>query len=367
MSSGPRPVSSVLVVGTGLIGTSIGLALHGERRVLLADADESRLRHAVDAGAGEVWDQTSRVDLAVVAVPPGATATVLADLVRRQAAAALTHVASTQSRVQEELDGLDVDLGRICGGHPLAGREVTGPAGATATLFLGRPWVACPATTTSATALSAVQELAVACGGDPLVMSAADHDRAVALSSHLPQVAASALAARLLAGDSAAVRVSGPGLQDTTRIAASDADLWTEVLAANAGQVAPLASLLAEDLTRLAGALDVLATAPADAAGLSVVHELLSRGNAGRALVPVKSGVLDRDVAVVAVRIADRPGSLAGLLVSAAEAGVNVEDVRVEHLAGRQTGVVELLVRSAERAGLSAALSGAGLEVLRSS
>jgi prephenate dehydrogenase len=195
-------------------------------------------------------------------------------------------------------------------------------------------------------------------------MTADEHDRAVALSSHLPQAAASALAARLVGADAAAVGVSGPGLADTTRVAASDADLWTDVMSGNAAQLAPLVGLLADDLHRLGAALHVLAAAPAEPAALAVVRDLLARGNAGRALVPVKRGVLDRDVGVVTVRLSDEPGRLADLLVRAADAGVNVEDVRVEHLPGRPTGVVELLVRGPERQPLGEALRAAGLDVL---
>jgi prephenate dehydrogenase len=355
---------SVLVVGTGLIGTSVGLALHGSRRVLLADADGERLALAVGRGAGESWDGVTPVDLAVVAVPPAMTAAVLIDLQRREVSSSLTHVAGTQTRVQHDLEALKADLTKVCGGHPLAGREVTGPAGATAGLFAGRPWVACPFPGTGDGALTAVTELAVACGAEPLVMTPAAHDRAVALSSHLPQLAASAVAARLLEGDVAAVRVSGPGLQDTTRVAASDAALWTDVLSANAAQVAPLVSLLADDLRRVADALVALAESPTQQDALHTLRDVLVRGNAGRALVPVKRGVLDRDVAVVAVRVPDEPGRLADLLVRAAGADVNVEDIRVEHLAGRQTGVVELLVRSVHRAPLARVLAAAGLEVL---
>jgi prephenate dehydrogenase len=357
-------MQSVLVVGTGLIGTSVGLALHGRRHVLLADADAARLAVAVERGAGTPWDHHSPVDVAVVAVPPLRTAEVIVDLQRREVSGSFTHVASCQSRVQRDLEDLGADLTAVCGGHPLAGREVAGPTGAAAHLFLGRPWVACPFPATSEAARLAVIELAQLCGAEPLVMSPEAHDRAVALSSHLPQVVASALAARLLETDTAAVGVSGPGLQDTTRIAASDADLWTDVLSANARYVAPLVAQLAEELRRTADALAVLAAASEDGPAQSAVRDVLTRGNAGRALVPVKRGVLDRDVAVVGVRVPDQPGQLADLLVRAAAAGINVEDVRVEHLAGRQTGVVELLVRTDDRAPLAQALVTAGLEVL---
>jgi prephenate dehydrogenase len=355
---------SVLVVGTGLIGTSVGLALQGHAAVFLADSDPARLEHAVGRGAGQAWDGSTPVSVAVVAVPPAVTAAVLVELQRREIAVTFTHVAGTQSRVQADLEALSHDLGAICGGHPLAGREVAGPAGAAASLFLGRPWVACPSLKTSADALAAVTRLAVACGAEPVVMSPDEHDRAVALSSHLPQAAASALAARLVAADAATVAVSGPGLHDTTRVAASDAALWTDVMSANAAQLAPLVGLLAEDLRLLAEALLSLATNPDDAAAGAVVRDLLGRGNAGRALVPVKRGVRDRDVGVVTVRLADEPGRLADLLVQSAAAGVNVEDVHVEHLPGRPTGLVELLVRAADAGQLGDALRASGLDVL---
>jgi prephenate dehydrogenase len=353
---------SVLVVGTGLIGTSIGLALQGERRVALTDIDDASLQTAVDRGAGEQWDG-GPADVAVVAVPPGRTAAVLADLVSRNVAPVLTHVASCQSAVQRDLLALGVSSDTICGGHPLAGRELTGPAAATADLFSGRPWAVCPLPPTSDSARLAVVALATACGAQPVEMSPGAHDRAVALTSHLPQMAASAVAAQLLGGDAS---LAGPGLQDTTRIAASSPDLWVDILSANAAQVAPLVARASEDLRQVAAALEALAENPTAMDAAADVRALLQRGADGRARVPVKRGVLDRDVAIVAVRIPDRPGSLVQVLGTAALADINVEDVRVEHLPGRPTGVVELLVQSGAVAALSAALTAAGLEVLRS-
>lgn len=357
---------SVLVVGTGLIGTSVGLALQDTHRVLLHDRDQGRLAEAVGRGAGLAWDGSETVDLALVAIPPARTAAEIVDLQRRGVAATFTHVASCQSQVQRDLEAQQADLTRICGGHPLAGRETSGPGGATAQLFLARPWVVCALPTTAADASAAVTALAVACRAEPLTMAPDEHDRAVALSSHLPQMASSALAAALLSSDARSVSVSGPGLQDTTRIAASDPDLWTEVLAANAAHVAPLVGGLAQELHQLHGALERLARGP-DAEALRQVRDVLTRGNEGRSLVPVKRGVRDRDVTVVAVRVTDEPGQLAHLLVRAAAADVNVEDVHVEHLPGRHTGVVELLVRQADAGRLAHALSLDGLEVIEGS
>ncbi|MCW2724818.1 MAG: Prephenate dehydrogenase [Frankiales bacterium] len=261
---------------------------------------------------------------------------------------------------------MNLDLAAICGGHPLAGRETAGPDGATAELFLGRPWVLCPSSSTSHHARDAVARLAVDCGSETVVMSPEQHDRAVALVSHLPQVAASAVAARLLASSAEEVAVSGPGLHDTTRIAASDPGLWSDVLSGNAAYVAPLVRDLAGDLARFADALTDLGTgAPGSGSSLGVVTDLLERGNRGRELVPVKRGEHDRDFTSVAVAVPDKPGQLAAVFACAAEAGVNIEDVRVEHLPGRPTGVLELLVQEIERVQLHRALAAEGFEVLR--
>jgi prephenate dehydrogenase len=186
-------------------------------------------------------------------------------------------------------------------------------------------------------------------------MTAEEHDAAVALVSHLPQVAASAVAA-VLARTGGSLPLAGPGLQDTTRIAASDPRLWVEVLRHNAAAVEPLVRELAQELALAADAL---------AAGdLTAVEGLLRRGNEGRRLVPRKRGEHDGDFVPVSVSVPDRPGQIAGVLVSAAEAGVNVEDVRVEHLPGRPTGIVELLVHHEAQADARRALADAGWDVL---
>jgi prephenate dehydrogenase len=349
-------VTSVLVVGSGLIGTSIGLALRDQRRVLLTDTDPNRVATARGRGAGEQWDGTTPADLVVFAVPPRAVAPELGRLAAAGIGTTYTHVASIQSQVQADLEAAEAPVDQVCGGHPLAGRETAGPESATAELFLGRPWVLCPSERTSERAQDDVRRLALDCGAEPTVLSPADHDRTVALVSHLPQVAASAVAALLLSAPSA-VDVSGPGLQDTTRVAASDPSLWVEVLLGNAAYVAPLVRELARDLDRLAEALQ--------SAGSPLVRDLLERGNRGRALVPVKRGEHDRDFTTVAVGVPDKPGQLAGLFVTAAEAGVNVEDVRVEHLPGRPTGVIELMAHPDDRERLVTALAAAGFAVLR--
>jgi prephenate dehydrogenase len=349
--------ADLLVVGTGLVGTSLGLALRGSADVLLQDRDGAAVSVAVGRGAGRPWDGRERATHVVVAVPPPAVVPVLVDLQRRDVGDTWSHVCSVQAPVQAAAQSAGADLTTLCGTHPMAGKESSGPHAATGELFVGRPWALCPSPATGPAALAAARALAERCGGVPLVLDALEHDDAVSLASHLPQVAASAVAAVLLAhAGGQELRLAGPGLQDTTRIAASSPALWVDVLTQNATAVAPLVRDLARELDRAADALASL--------DRGRLEDLLARGNAGRALVPVKRGETDRDFAVVAVAVPDRPGQIAGVLVSAAEAGINVEDVRVEHLPGRPSGVVELLVQPEGRGAACAALAAAGWDVL---
>ena len=371
MSPAGPGVADLLIVGTGLIGTSIGLALAGTREVLLHDLDPIHLGEAVDRGAGRAWDGAERVSHAVLAVPPSLIPTALLELQQAGIAATYSHVASVQARVQADLVAAGCDLTTVCGGHPMAGAELPGPGLAAATLFAGRPWLLCPGESTSVAALAAATELAVACGGQVTRQEAAEHDRIVALVSHLPQIAASALAG-LLRGQQPAVALSGPGLRDTTRIAASDPRLWQDVLLRNAPSLAPLVRQLAEQLGVVADALTQVSSStawdradggapdPVLAEVTAVLAGVLEAGRTGRALVPVKRGGTDRDFAGVDVAVPDEPGQLAALLSAAAAAGVNVEDVNVDHLPGRPTGVISLVVRRPEQARLHTSLLGLG-------
>lgn len=365
------------VLGTGLIGTSVGLALAGQADVLLSDVSREHLEQAVARGAGRAWDGGERADVALVCAPPAATARVVVETLRRNLADTVSHVASHQSGVQDEVEiaggqsgaGGAEALARVCGSHPLAGRERSGPGAATARLFVDRPWVICPSRLSSAAAQEAVTRLAEACGAVPVLAGADEHDAAVALVSHLPQVVASALAARLLGADRTGLdpaRVAGPGVQDTTRIAASDPDLWVDVLTRNAGHVGPLVRALSADLAAVADALDVAARRadhPATDDSSAVLRDLLERGRAGRELLPLKQGRPD-SFAEVVVAVPDRPGQLAAVLVAAAAADLNVEDVRVEHLPGRPRGLVELLVPALDAQRARSALAAAGWDVL---
>jgi prephenate dehydrogenase len=349
----------VVVIGTGLIGTSVALALREQGdEVFLADRDPASARMAAELGAGVLLrDDEPTADVAVLAVPPAAVAATLFDAQKRALARAYTDVASVKARPLREAAELGCDLTTYVAGHPLAGRERSGPAAARGDLFLGRPWALCPTPETSSAALEAVTALAVACGAQTVVVDADGHDRAVALVSHGPHVAAAAVAARLESAPEVALGLAGQGVRDVTRIAAGDPELWIGILSSNAGPVADVIDGMAADLAAAAAALR--------AGGEKAVTGLLERGGAGRRRLPGKHGDRAGTYAVVSVVIPDRPGELALLFQAAGVAGVNIEDVTIEHSPGRPVGVVELSVTPAAAERLADELRARGWSVPR--
>jgi prephenate dehydrogenase len=349
----------IAVIGTGLIGTSVALALreHGAG-VWLADEDTEAARLAANLGAGEpLPDRSPPADVAVIAVPPAAVAATLAAAQARRLAACYTDVASVKQLPVTQARALGCDMTSYVPGHPLAGREKHGPAAARADLFLGRTWALCPAAETSEQAVAAVTTLVRTCGAVPVRADAAAHDRWVALISHAPHLVAAAMAARLEAAPPEALDLAGQGLRDVTRIAAGDTGLWTQILAANAEPVAEVLAAVAADLAEAARMLT-------DGDPKSVTT-LLEVGQAGVARIPGKHGGAPREFAVVQVVIRDQPGELTRLFDAAGQAGVNIEDVRIEHSPGLPVGVAELSVRPAEAGPLLDALEAGGWPVRR--
>lgn len=350
---------TALVIGTGLIGTSAALALT-QRGVLvhLVDHDPEQARTAAALGAGTDGAPEGPVDLAIVAAPPAHVAAVLADAMRRGVARGYVDVASVKGGPRRELEALGLDLTAYLGSHPMSGREKSGPLAATGDLFEGRPWVLTPTRDTDTEVLNLALELVSHCRAVPVVMDADAHDRAVALVSHMPHLVSSMVAARLEHAEEAAVRLCGQGIRDVTRIAASDPRMWIDILSANPGPVADLLSDVAADLTETVEALRSLQSS--DEAkrrdGTAGVEDLLRRGNAGQVRVPGKHGSAPRVYETVAVLIDDQPGQLARIFADAGRAGVNVEDVRIEHATGQQAGLVQLMVEPRAVPVLTAAL-----------
>ena len=335
-----RLAGPVRIVGAGLLGTSIGLALreHGVD-VILDDSSPSSLSLAIDYGAGRRAQPGDEPQLVVVCVPPDVTARVVAAELAAHPAALVTDVASVKAAPLDELRAMGADLSRYIGSHPMAGRERSGAIAARADLFIGRPWVIAGHDGITYRRAAAVEQLALDLGAQPIEMDAAEHDRNVALVSHAPQLVATLLARRLGGATDSAVSLAGQGLRDTTRIASSDPELWVQILGANSAPVAEILRALRSDLDTVLTALDD-PTAPG---ARRAIAETLAGGNAGVARIPGKHGQASHFSQIV-VKVDDTPGELARLLTEIGEAGVNMEDLRLEHSPGAQIGLAEISV-----------------------
>jgi len=330
----------VRIVGAGLLGASIGLALRARGvDVILSDISPSTVTLAVDYGAGRVPAEGDTPELIVVCVPPDVVATTVAAELAAYPNALVTDVASIKLAPLNELRALGVDLSRYIGSHPMAGRERGGAVSARADLFVGRPWVIAGHNDITYRRAAPVEDLALDLGAIPIEMDVAEHDASVALVSHVPQVVSSLLAARLRDAPDTAVSLAGQGLRDTTRIASSEPGLWVQILAANADQVVGVLGELRDDLDRVIQALGN----PSAPGARRALAESLAAGNAGVARIPGKHGQAKR-YSQITVKVDDTPGQLARLFAEIGEAGVNIEDLRLEHSPGAQIGLAEISV-----------------------
>jgi prephenate dehydrogenase len=354
----------VVVIGTGLLGTSIGLGLRGRGvAVYLSDPSPTNQAVAVDIGAGlplaAIGDESP--ELVVVASPPDVTADVVERALADYPDATVVDIASVKAAILHDLRGRGADLSRYVGTHPMAGREKSGPVAARGELFTSMPWVVCPTEESSPGAVQAARALATDLGALVSQFTAEEHDGAVALVSHLPQVMSSLLATRLQDTPMHALSLAGNGLRDTTRIAASDPTLWVQILGANAGKVVEILYGVRDDLNRLIGTLED----PAAAGARLDLAQLMSEGNAGQARIPGKHGGPPQAYSWLTVLVDDRPGQIARLLTEIGEIGVNLEDLRLDHSSGQNVGMVEISVLPSAHDLLVEALSDRGWRVLQ--
>jgi len=338
----------VKVVGTGLLGASLGLALRAAGvPVQLADASPTALALARDVGAGTpVSDGDPEPAIVVVATPPDVAAETVVAQLARHPGAVVTDVASVKAVIAEEVArGAGEHAARYVGSHPMAGRERSGAAAADADLFVGRPWVVVPGPGSLPDAVLAVRSLAADVGATAVTLGAQEHDDAVALVSHVPQLAASFVAARLREAPEPALGLAGQGLRDVTRIAASDPQLWATILVGNAAPVARALREVRDDLDAVVTALDRAAQdGPLAPGSTGPLARVVAAGNVGVGRIPGKHGGAPRRYGEVTVLVPDEPGELGRLFGEVGEAGVNIEDLQLEHSAGQPVGLAVLSV-----------------------
>ena len=350
-----KAFSSIRIIGSGLIGTSIGLALAARGvQVEMLDLDQKAQKLAQDLIASEI---SGAPEVILFAIPASALAESFEDQFKLNPESKFIDIASVKTKPQVEVSRIKGGASRFLATHPMAGREVGGAASARADLFEGRTWIYCPTFADGAQVDSDVLETGLwlinSLGATPISMSASRHDSAVALVSHLPQIVASLLAARLKGAKSEDLDLAGAGLRDTTRIAASDPELWQEIISSNAQEILPLLINLQNDLGSLIQSLDDPVK----------VGSFIAAGNEGRSKIPGKHGGKAREYTQLPVVIEDKPGQLAALFDECAKASVNVEDLTIEHSPGQFTGLITLALSASDASILQKHLEESGWNV----
>ena len=369
----------VHIIGTGLLGASLGLALSAKgHQVTLEDTSPTAQQLAADLGAGQVvtpkatnaeaTDPTAGTDAAspaahpdivVVATPPDVAARVIASALEDYPNATVTDVASVKTRLLEAVRELatGTQLDRYIGCHPMAGREKSGAIAAQSDLFTARPWVICSDEDTPADRLGEVIAMAEDTGASVLHLDPRIHDAAVAKVSHVPQVVASLVASQLRHAPLEEISLAGQGLRDVTRIAASDPGLWTQILTGNAEEVR---SVLVDLRTELDEVISALELGPGST---GLLAKAIALGNEGHDRIPGKHGQPPTTYAVVTILVPDTPGTLARLFKDIGDLGVNVEDFRMDHASGRKLGMVDVSVVPAIQQELEIGLLSKGWQI----
>ena len=369
----------VHIIGTGLLGASLGLALSAKgHQVTLEDTSPTAQQLAADLGAGQVItpkvtnaeaaDPTAGTDasspaahpdIVVVATPPDVAARVIASALEDYPNATVTDVASVKTRLLEAVRELatGTQLDRYIGCHPMAGREKSGAIAAQSDLFTARPWVICSDEDTPADRLGEVIAMAEDTGASVLHLDPRIHDAAVAKVSHVPQVVASLVASQLRHAPLEEISLAGQGLRDVTRIAASDPGLWTQILTGNAEEVR---SVLVDLRTELDEVISALELGPGST---GLLAKAIALGNEGHDRIPGKHGQPPTTYAVVTILVPDTPGTLARLFKDIGDLGVNVEDFRMDHASGRKLGMVDVSVVPAIQQELEIGLLSKGWQI----
>lgn len=344
-----------LIVGTGLIGGSIGLGLRkaGGTTVAGTDSSTSNAEAALAAGAldevaPDVASGAADADVIVVATPVGAILPTIEQLAASaKAGVVVTDVGSTKATIVTEAERL-LGPGRwFVGGHPMAGTEGEGIASARGDLFDGALWILSPTATTNSDAYREVNTLVTKLGAQTLALHPAEHDRLVAFVSHLPYAIATALMTLAASeGDERLFRAAAGSFRDVTRTAGSNPRVWRDIFTTNRDAVV-------RELDQFASSLSSLRGAVADGRW-DDFDALVDAARDARRRFPVKGERAPVDPVTIEIAIADRAGALAEVTTAVGEGGVNIEDLWVDHTPAG--GVLKILVDGHETAARAAEL-----------
>jgi prephenate dehydrogenase len=358
----------VAVIGTGLVGGSLAAALRrldevGE--VVGADADPAQLALALERGlvdriAASAQAAAEGADLVVLAVPVSAVVEVAKQVGSVLAPGAiLTDVASVKGSLVPQMEAAVAPGVSVLGGHPMAGSHETGAVHATPDLFVGATYLLTPTPATDPEAYRRLHGLLAGIGARVLAVDLSRHDLLVAVVSHLPQLAATTLmnlaAGRASAEHAELLLLAAGGFRDATRVAASNPDLWVDIIAENRDAIVAVL----DDYRERVGALRSL-VAVGDEGSLRAE---LAAARAARRNLPGRKTITGALVELH-VPIPDRPGVIAEVATGIGSAGVNIEDLAIEHAPSGGQGTMRLAIIGFAQAGKArAALEAKGYDV----
>lgn len=359
-------VTRVAVLGTGLMGGSVGFAL-ARRGVEVVGYDQSpeRLARAVEIeavgeAAATLEGAVRGADVVFVAVPVGHVAGLVVDALDA-GAALVTDVGSVKASVVAAVEAARPALAaHFVGGHPMAGSEQDGVEGADPDLFVGATWVLTPTERTDAEAFTTLRDLLRDLGAEVVAVTPEHHDLLVALVSHVPQLAASTLmdvATSRGEEHRTLLHLAAGGFRDMTRIAAGHPGIWPDILTSNRDAV--LGALDAY-LGALGAVRDLVMEG--DREGLLA---MLERARIARRALPVGAAAPGTTLVEVRVPVPDRPGVIAEITTLAGRLGVNVSDLEIAHSLEGGAGVMVLVVPADGAPALEAGLAELGYHCSR--
>jgi prephenate dehydrogenase len=354
-SSAPAPatgragIATVAVIGTGLVGSSVGLAAKhaGVKRVTGWDADGATLREAagakaLDAAASSLREAVAGAELIVVAVPVGALVSVTTEiLAAADADATVTDVGSTKRAV-----AAGIDDPRFVPGHPLAGGATGGPTRAAADLFDGATWFLTPVPSTAPSHFAVVEAFVNLLGAHVVKLDAGEHDRLLALTSHLPHALANALMrqiARASVGHDEPLAHAGAALREMTRVAGANAAIWADIFDENGDLIADAVAAHREELADVERALRAHDHAFFET---WITEAASARSRMLEYAYRTEAQTLNR----IRVRVPDQPGVLARITQTLGAARINIEDFELRHVSPEYGGVLVILVAGADNA-----------------
>ncbi len=345
-------LASVRIVGGGLIGTSIALGLaRAGVRISIIDSDLAVQKLARDLIGGVGDTQISSPDLVIFALPTQLLSLVINSEYKLNPNSTFIDIGSIKVQPLLDVKNSELPLSQFVPTHPMAGREIGGASGARGDLFQGRPWIYCPGAQEER--IAQVVDLIKKLGATPVELTAQDHDKAVALVSHLPQLVASLLAKQLTGKKQEWIDLAGQGLRDSIRIAGSDENLWKEIIFSNRSEIKTLLISLESDLADLIANIE----------SKENIGKVIEQGRKARSLIPGKHGGKARDYTYLPIVIDDKPGQLGALFNECGAMSVNVEDLSIEHSPGQFSALITLALSQSDAKKLSDHLIASGWNV----